>query len=140
MKVKNIELLNMNNTLNQFIDKKLPQRIGFAITKNLVEFSNELKCYNEQINKLFDNYKEYFEKDDDGNIKYNRNSVPVVYDSHREAFLSELNELLSIEVEINIWTIPEELFDYEDKDGRYDTISPKEMVVLQTILCARGDK
>ena len=39
MKVRNIDLINYNNILNGFAEKHLPQKIGFAITKNIITIS-----------------------------------------------------------------------------------------------------
>lgn len=139
MEFKNIELLRINSILNQFADKKLPQRISFAITKNIMIIGNEIQCYNKEIEKIMKKYNEYFLKDDNGDVKYNRNGVPLVCDEHREDFLSELNELLNISVKVDLYNIEENVFDYDDVNGRFDPMSAKDIVELQSIICKKNN-
>jgi len=44
--------------------------------------------------------------------------------------LKEINELLNIENEIHLCHISEDCFDYSDADGRYETLSVKELLNL----------
>ena len=51
-------------------------------------------------------------------------------------FYKEIDELLSIQIEINPYFIPEATFDYENSNGRYDELSLKETILLMSILCS----
>ena len=137
MKLKNIELLHINNTLNKFADKKLPQRISFAITKNLMIIGDDMQCYYKEVEKLMKKYNAYFEKDENGEVKLNQNGIPCVHDSQKDNFFSELNELLNISIDISFYNIDEGAFDYDDISGKFDPMSAKEIVELQSIICNR---
>lgn len=138
MKITNMELVNMSNTIGKYIDKKLPQKISYAITKNYMKISTEYQVYDERLKTLFSSFEEHIKKDDKGNWKYHNNGVPIVDDEVADDFNKELSDLLNIVIDIDLYFIDESAFDYEDKDI-YDALSAKDIIVLQSILCKRGD-
>ena len=103
MKMSNYTMVNVLNTLNSFGNKKLPQKISYAITRNIMIFRKLLVKYDKDI-----------EKDVDGNMVHNKDGVPVVNGEASKDFYNELNELLMIELDISIYQISPEVFDYED--------------------------
>lgn len=135
MKITNIGLLEMNAFLSQFEDKKLPQKITFAIMKNLSLCAKEQQLYQEALKKILDKYNEYCEKDEEGNIKTEENGLPVIMDAHRVNFYEEVNDLLMIENEIKPYYINREVFEYEDANNKYDVLTAKETFLLMSILC-----
>ena len=58
MKVTNMKLLTYVNILNKYADKKLPQKISYAITKNLMGLDTDFKCYSKELNKVLSHYED----------------------------------------------------------------------------------
>ena len=137
MKIKNIDLVRISNVLEEYSTYKLPQRISYAITKNMINLSNDVKCYTESLNKIVSGYKEYFVKDNNGEISYNAMGVPNVDDEHNSEYLKEIHELLKIDIDISLYTIPIDIFDYND--DKYDALSALDLIKLQKILCNEND-
>lgn len=141
-KFKNSEIINAMNILGVFEDKKLPQKISYAILKNSSIISNEYNIYSKSLKKLFDDYDEYFEKDKDGNLRIDKvTGVPLVKDREiKNEFSKELEDLLLTEVEIDLYYIPENVFEYDDSNGRYDPLTAKEIFLLMNLICKGEDK
>lgn len=134
MKMTNYTMVNVLNTLNSFGNKKLPQKISYAITRNIMIFRKEYEFYEREFKKLLVKYDKDIEKDVDGNMVHNKDGVPVVNGEASKDFYNELNELLMIELDISIYQISPEVFDYEDSE-RYDAMSASEIIQLQSIIC-----
>lgn len=138
MTYKNIEIINVINFLNKFGDMKLPAKISFAIIKNQNYFNKEYKDYTEALQKMYEAYSDSFKKDKDGKVVTNESSIPVIEDkeiSHK--MYKELNELLSLEVEVERFYIDESTFDYDD--SKYDVLTPKNMFGLMDFLCHKEE-
>lgn len=132
--MSNYTMVNVLNTLNSFGNKKLPQKISYAITRNIMIFRKEYEFYEREFKKLLVKYDKDIEKDVDGNMVHNKDGVPVVNGEASKDFYNELNELLMIELDISIYQISPEVFDYEDSE-RYDAMSASEIIQLQSIIC-----
>ncbi len=137
MKITNGTLINMINVLNMCGQKKLPQKINYAITKNIINLNGDYKCYSKSIQKIVSDYGDYILKDDDGKQMVSNVGLPMVDDSHMADYISEINELLGIEINVNLYTIDDSVFDYDD--SKYDVLTAQEMLQLQTIVC-KDDK
>ncbi len=135
MKLQNINLINYNTTLSKYADKRLPQKISYAITKNMIVISNELETYQQALKKILSNYEEYQVKNEKGEVENLPIGIPKVDEEHLQDYLGEINDLLNVETEVNLHTIPEEAFDYPDND-RYDAMTATDILTLQQILCA----
>lgn len=135
MKITNFELINIYNQLDSFASKRLPQRISYAITKNLLLLNKDVECYNTELAKLFKKYEDKSLKDDEGQIQYNKFGIPIIQEKFSKEFDNELNELLNIEIEVELYAINDALFDYDDLNDKYDALSPGDMFKLQKILC-----
>ena len=129
MKVNNFTLVNMMNNLKRFGEKKLPQKISYAIMKNIYIINKDIEIYEKSLQKIIDSYKDYFVKDE-----ILENGLPKVDDEHMEDYITEINELLAFEVDIDLYYIDEDIFDYEDSD-RYDSISAADLIQLRMIIC-----
>lgn len=137
MVLKNKDILAHVNTLNDYCEKKLPQRISYAITRNAKIFSNEVDFYNEALKKILDDYKEYYVKNENGEPQIDSASgLPVVISEHVNDFMQEIFELLEIEVEVTPYFISESLFDYDDE--KYDAMSAIDIMNLQNVLCDKN--
>lgn len=134
MKITNVGIINMLQLLNKYSDKKFPQKISYAINRNKLYLDEEYKVYQDSLEKLMKSYQDYFEKDDDGNLKTHENGIPFINSPHDQEFNEELAELLSLEVEVNKYSIPMEAFDYDD-NGRYELLSANDIGILTNLLC-----
>ena len=139
MKMSNLILVNLMNTLEGYSDKKLPQKISFAITRNLMKISKEYGAYDAQLKKIFEMYSDYMVKDDNGEIKTTPNGIPIVSDLMKTEFNEQIAELLNIEIEVEMYFIDPEVFNYDDK-GIYDAMSAQDIMILQSILCKQNDE
>lgn len=134
MKIKNYDLVGIANTLDEYSALKLPQKISYAIFMNLNRLKPYIEAYNESIKKSIDSYKDYILKDGDGNIIM-ENGLPKVSDSHYQDYMNEILELLNIEIDVDLYTIDNETFNYDNID-KYDILSAQDMFRLQNILCS----
>lgn len=134
MKINNFDLIQILNILDSYSDKKLPQKITFAITKNLILLQDEAKSYQESLKKLLEKYDSYIIKDENGNNKMDKQGVPEIQESQQQNFNNELMELLQMTLEINLYQIEEDSFNYEDEE-RYDSLSAQDIIKLEQILC-----
>lgn len=133
MKLTNLELINRINVLDQFNDTKFPQRISYAITRNLMILRYEYKCYSEELKKIMAKYADSMVKDKDGNIQCSENGVPVFNGPVPPEFNEDLTALLNIEIDVEEFFISPELFDYDD--SRYDSLTGRDIALLQGVLC-----
>ena len=135
MKMNNGRIVMCVNKLGEFKDKKLPQKISYAIAKNTLALTNEYKIYESELNKLNEQYREHMNIKEDGVIELNATGIPIINNGMEAEYVSKLNDLLSIETDVNLHIVDEECFDYDDTMGRYDTLSPLELIFLRSVLC-----
>lgn len=135
MKYKNIEIVNIVNFLNSISEKKLPQKISYAIMRNTSNFQKECNYYEQALKKILESYKDFFVKKFDDELVMTSTGVPLVDDKHMEEYTEEIQELLNIEVEIQIYKIDSKDFDYEDPNGKYDVLTVKELLQLTNLFC-----
>lgn len=135
MKMKNQKVINTINLLDSFSEKKLPQKISYAIIKNILLLKNEYSIINTGLENIFNQYKEYFIVNDNNELIRNRNGVPALSDENKkEEMYTQLSELLNIEIEIPIYTISLDYFNYDD-NNIYDVLTPQDIMTLSSILC-----
>ena len=135
MKMKNQKVINTINLLDSFSEKKLPQKISYAIIKNILLLKNEYSIINTGLEKIFNQYKDYFIVNDNNELIRNRNGVPALSDENKkEEMYTQLSELLNIEIEIPIYTISLDYFNYDD-NNIYDVLTPQDIMTLSSILC-----
>lgn len=135
MVLKNYKLIQYNDTLMSYADKKLPQKICYAITKNLVLISNELEVYSKMLNKIVDSFEEFLIKDKNGDNEHYPSGLPMVDEKHEKEYTSQVEELLNHEIKVQFYHIDEDAFIYENSD-RYDILSAIDIMKLSEILCA----
>lgn len=135
MKMKNQKVINTINLLDSFSEKKLPQKISYAIIKNILLLKNEYNIINTGLEKIFNQYKDYFIVNDNNELIRNRNGIPAISDENKkEEMYTQLSELLNIETEIPIYTISLDYFNYDD-NNIYDVLTPQDIMTLSSILC-----
>lgn len=138
MKIDNFTLIQIFNILNANSNKKFPQKISFAITKNLIQLNKDYEIYQKALEKIFSSYDDFIIKDEEGKPKVNKQGIPLIDKKYQKDFDKELTELLQTEIEINLYTIEEDAFNYEDNE-RYDALSPQDIYNLQNILCKQKE-
>lgn len=132
MTLKNIDILEINQFLKTIFDKKLPQKISYAIIKNTTVYEEETSYYQKALEGILARYSDYIVMDENGQAIYEPNGLPRIDEEHSNDFLQEVNDLLGVDVEVKTYTIPKETFDYDD--AKYDVLSPKETLNLMKIL------
>ena len=135
MKYKNIEVVSIVNFLNSISEKKLPQKISYAIMRNTSNFQKECNYYEQALKKILESYKDFFVKKSDDELVITSIGVPLVDNKHMKEYTEEIQELLDIEVEIQIYKIDSKDFDYEDPNGKYDVLTVKELLQLTNLFC-----
>lgn len=135
MKYKNIEVVSIVNFLNSISEKKLPQKISYAIMRNTSNFQKECNYYEQALKKILESYKDFFVKKSDDELVMTSIGVPLVDNKHMKEYMEEIQELLDIEVEIQIYKIDSKDFDYEDPNGKYDVLTVKELLQLTNLFC-----
>lgn len=134
MKVTNYVLTNLLVLLEKYSEKKLPQRISYAIGRNIVILTKEYSIYEKQLHSIIKNFDEYIIKDENGNFVMNSNGIPIVDDNMKDKYFGEINELLNIEIDIEMYYISQDVFDY-DNNEMYDPLSAQDIITLQSVLC-----
>lgn len=138
MKLTNFSIVNIINTLEKFAEKKLPQKISYAIMRNLILLQKDYDCYTKSLNKLFNDYNEHMVRDKNNNVMNNDMGIPIVDNDVEKEFNEEISNLLNIEIELELYHISENVFDYEDNTNRYDPLSATDIMNLQAVLCNQG--
>ena len=59
MKYRNIEVVQIVRFLDKISERKLPQKINYAIMKNLDSFQKENQFYEKSLNKIIESYKDF---------------------------------------------------------------------------------
>lgn len=94
------EILEIRNLL---VDKKLPIKVSYKLTRFFNELENEAKFFNDTLQKLIE---EYGKKDENGNYIYteDKQGVKIQDDKFQECMdkIDELNKL-----EVNLSYVPE---------------------------------
>ena len=134
MKITNFDLVGIGNILEQFGNYKLPQRISYAITKNGMILKKDYSVYEAELKKILNQYSEYMIKDENGNYITGDLGIPLVEPKYKDEFNEVMSELLNIEIDVDFYHIDSSLFEYDDSD-KYDALSPKDIITLQSILC-----
>lgn len=126
MKITIRKILNDTNSLAVISQKQLPIKVSYAIAKNIKKLESELKIYNEERQKLID---QYCIKDNEGNNVIDENNNLKIADEHLDAWNKEINELMDIEVDIDIHK-----FNLDSlMNGNYD-MTPAELMIIDYMI------
>ncbi len=104
MKVSNKDMVSFLNNARGIINKKIPHKLFFAISQNIAAFETPAKIYMTEIEKV-----------DKENIE-------------------EMTELLGIENEIVIQTVPEKVLDIMDESSKFDALSGPEFMAIDFMI------
>ena len=114
---------------NGLAKKRLPVKIGYAISRNLNNMDGILNSYEDARQKLID---QYAEKNEDGTLKI-KDNVVVIAPENSKAFSEAIDELLAIENEINIHTINFDEVEKCDTD-KYDSLTTADLLTLDIMI------
>lgn len=93
IKMTNQEIINRINQIGEIIDVRLPAKASYALNKNRKTLIKEYDCYFEEFTKLQEEYP-------DGGDTYQK----------------ELIDILSIENDVPIHTVPEDILETATHD------------------------
>ena len=71
-------IVNNLNILGAFAEKRLPQRISYAITRNLMLLQKEYQCYETEMKKLQEKYADSIMYTDNKEVTRDNYGVPVL--------------------------------------------------------------
>ena len=126
------EISDKYQTISSITSKKLPIKLSYAISKNMVVLESEAKVIDDNRIKLAQTYAE---KNEDGTPKIIDHSYVI---SDLESFNKELNEYYKSETDIEVCKIYSNELDKLD-DPRYDVLSPSEIMALQFMFEDKSD-
>lgn len=121
MKIELAELENIIVGGKEIIEKELPIKTSFRISRTLKKVQEEYEIYDEKRKSIISKFSK---KDKDGKIIENEGKVTI---ENTSMFQKEINELDSIEIELDI-----EKISINDL-GEID-ISPKALILLDSVL------
>lgn len=117
--MKNSEIITACENLAVLIRKgeKYPVKFSYAVTRNFKILGNLMKVFEEERNKLLDQYNV---KNKEGLPVYKESGTISIAEEYKLDWEKEIAELLDIEVEFNPHTIsPENLPDMIEPDTLY---------------------
>lgn len=121
MKLTNIQMDNYINELNG-IAEKTSGKLAYGIARNMRKLSDELVEYNTLKNKMI---AKYGDKREDGS------AFILIGSEGYDKFLSEMEEVMNISHDVDIFLIPEEDVINSDLNG-------KEMLAIDFMI-QKGD-
>ena len=128
------KIIEYVNILGKYSNYKLPQKINFIITKNLINLEPFVTVYSKSLENIYRVYEPYTLKDDEGNILCYESGIHKVDDAHFKEYCEEITQLLETEAEVDLCHVDFSVFDYEDGE-KYDVLSSVDLVDLRSILC-----
>lgn len=111
-------------------NKRLPVRLGYAISRNLDKLKAEYERSETERTKLCE---QYADKDADGKPILSKSVINgeqvtgyQIPDDKRDEFAAQLTELYDTDVPLDLMTVDESVLDLLDSD-RYDALTPAEL-------------
>lgn len=129
MKMTLNKVLEHYKNLAQLAEKKLPVKLSYAITKNLVKLQAEAELIEKS---RLDLINQYAEKNEDGEAKIKEDGT-YSFGENRELFLKEYNDYLNTETDLDVYTV--DFMELEKlENDRYDALSVAEIASLEFVL------
>lgn len=130
MTISNRQLLAIFNSVSGVKKKRLPVKLGYAISKNLLRMQDYATSYNNERQKIVDRY---CEKDENGELRLNGAQYVFGSDEARDAYLEDMRELLEIENEVDIHMVRIGEIEKCDSD-KFDALTPDELDLLSFMI------
>lgn len=118
------DLLNATETLQKLSQKELKAKLALSIARMLKEAEREIQNFNEVRMNLINKHGE---KGEDGQLITDENGNCKILPESVEEFTKELNDLVTMELEINANKL--KLDDLENID-----FTPSEMVTIEPFI------
>lgn len=129
MKMTLNEVLENYKSLAELAEKKFPVSFSYAISKNLKKLESEVKLIEKGRSDLI---MQYCEKDEEGKAKSDSKGN-LVFGNNAEKFISEYNEYLETETEVEIHKISFAEIE-RTEDSRYDILLPAELMGIEFMI------
>ena len=127
MKIRNSQIVNFINGVMNLKEKKLPIKLGYAITRNIKIMDPIATSYEEERQKILGKYAE---KDDSGNFKVEDGSYII---SDISGYEREMEELLEIENEMQLHTVTIDEIEKCDLE-QFDALSVQDITLLDMMM------
>ena len=127
MKIRNSQIVNFINGVMNLKEKKLPIKLGYAITRNIKIMDPAATSYEEERYKILGKYAE---KDDSGKFKVEDGSYII---SDISGYEREMEELLGIENEMQLHTVTIEEIEKCDME-QFDALSVQDITLLDMMM------
>lgn len=127
MKIKNSQIVNFINGVMNLKDKKLPVKLGYAITRNKKIMDPVATSYEEERQKILGKYAE---KDDSGKFKVEDGAYII---SDILGYEREMDELLEIENEMHLHTVTIDEIEKCDLE-QFDSLSVQDITLLDMMM------
>lgn len=127
MKIRNSQIVNFINGVMNLKEKKLPIKLGYAITRNIKIMDPIATSYEEERQKILGKYAE---KDDSGKFKVEDGSYII---SDISGYEREMEELLEIENEMQLHTVTIDEIEKCDLE-QFDSLSIQDITLLDMMM------
>lgn len=123
MKIKNSQVVAFLNGVADIQSKMLPTKVGYAIARNIALLESVAKAYEEERTKIIDKYAK---KGEDGRYIVVGNTYDI---QDMSGFGADMDELLKIENEVSIHTVPISELEKCDLE-QFDALTIKDLKLL----------
>lgn len=133
MKMTVSEIQNRHSILITIGGLTLPRKISYAIAKNLVKLEKELKIVLAQKEDIANNYAL---KDEEDKFILSEDGKNYTFESSdkKKEYISELEELLDTEIEVDIMTFDVSELDKCEESDRYNILTPVQEASLSWMI------
>lgn len=128
MKMKNSEIVEFLNVCSELRKKRLPVRLAYAIKKNMSSVQEAATAYMAEREELITRYAK---KDKNGEYLTENNHYIM---EDKDGFEKDMRELLEIEIEMEIHTVPITTAEKCDEDSKYDALTLEELNIIGYML------
>lgn len=132
--IKNWAITKIYEDLLPFLlgNKKYPQKLNWMMYKSGQKFEEVAIRYNIDYRHLL---QKYALKDVNNNLITDSAGNAIIPDCLNDVFTREWTALLNLYIKLQMEEVDEEIFNYDDSKGQYETLKPHELRVLKEILC-----
>lgn len=117
-------------------NKKYPQKLNWTMYKAGQKFEEAAIRYNTEYRHML---HQYAVKDINNNLIADSAGNAIIPDCLNDIFIREWTALLNMDIKLQMEEVDEEIFNYDDSNGHYETLKPHELRVLKEILCDPED-
>ena len=113
-------------------NKKYPQKLNWTMYKAGQKFEEAAIRCNTEYRRLL---HQYALKDINNNLITDSAGNVIIPECLNDIFTREWLTLSNVDVKLQMEEVDEEIFNYDDSNGQYETLKPHELRVLKEILC-----